>query len=218
MAAAHQIVSFPVTDKDGSYSSAHGGTAPHGSIPTSSGGTAKYDAVGFVSLQLMALYDGSDPLVIGTPGSPAQPAVTQNCPGWPKNLSFAKVPPAAVGQDQVDLTSDIATCSALVGQPVIEPPLVKLRTIDNEYTYNSTTNILKWQDFAGSKGNSEQVTLQYVQPGTPATSGTPGLCGAHYNAKNQDKCLITQTVGFTQTGGDPGGGADFGIRAIRLAQ
>jgi hypothetical protein len=218
MATAHAIVSFPVTDKDGSYSAAHGGTAPHGSIPTSSGGTAKYDAVGFVSLQLMALYDGSDPLVIGSPGAPAQPAVTQNCPGWPQNLSFLKVPPAAVGKDQVDLTSAIATCSALVGQPVIEPPLVKLRTINNEYTYNSTTNILKWQDFAGSKGSSEEVTLQYVQPGTPATPGTPGLCGAHYDAKNQDKCLITQTVGFTQTGGDPGGGADFGIRAIRLAQ
>jgi hypothetical protein len=218
MADAHVIVSFPVTDADGLWSAANGGTAPHGKIDGASGGTAKYDAVGFVSLRLVALYDGSEPEVRGIPEVPAVPASTQSCPGWPKTLAFDKVPPAAAGEDEEDLTLAMDTCSALVGQPVLEPPLVRNKTLGTDYTYNALTDVIKWQDFGGANGDSEIVTLQYVRPGTLAIPAIAGACGPHYDAMNQDKCLVTETVGFTSSGGDPGGGGDFGIRTWRLSR
>lgn len=221
MADAGVTVSFPVNDIDGNYSlvSPGGGEGLHGSIPGPSGTTAKYDAVGFVSLKLVALYDGDDPAVRGTPGVPAVPASTQNCPGWPQNLQFEKnAPPVNPPADEEDLTTAIATCEALVGQPVIEPPLIKNRTLGTEYTYNPLTDVIKWTDFSGAKGDSEEVTLQYVRPATDPIPPIAGLCGLHPLAQRQDKCLITKTVGFTNRGSDPGGGADFGNFSVRLAR
>jgi hypothetical protein len=225
MATAHAIVSFPVTDKDGSYSSAHGGTAPHGSIPTSSGGTAKYDAVGFVSLQLMALYDGSDPLVLGTPGTADIPAAGGHCDdknNLNKNDLFSISVLNAAGCPGGIVPTTVTTSTPFVydlqnngsKNPYKQCPSSS-DTNGCDYVWDPLTFRLLW---VGNGKNGVGIEFDWSRPAIPGTPGTPGLCGAHYNAKNQDKCLITQTVGFTQTGGDPGGGADFGIRAIRLAQ
>jgi hypothetical protein len=213
--SANPIRSFPVNDKDGSYSAAHQGTGIHGQ---STLGALKYDVVGFVTLKLVHLYDGNAPEVLGHEEIPGTPGGIQACPGWPDDIDFEEVPPNPVGSDFVDLTFDMTTCANLTGQPVIEPPKVKNATLGDDYQYDSVTDRLTWIKFPGSHRKSAEVTLEYVQPPVPTIPEKEGLCGPHFDGKEADKCLVTEWVGLSIGGGDPGSGADFGIRAIRLAQ
>jgi hypothetical protein len=217
MAAAHVTVSFPVNDNDGSYSASHGGTGPHGQINGGPSGVDKWDVIGFVNMRLIALYDGNDPAVVGTPGTPAVPAAGGSCQGA-RNFDPG---------DVVSVSSIAGTgCPGGIAPDAVTPgtPFVYVKTpyvgcaapgAGCDYTYNALTFQITW---VGKKQNGVQVDFGWSRLGQPEIPAVPGACGIQINPKKQDKCLVAEWTDFVVTGADPGAGADFGIRAIRLAQ
>lgn len=178
----------------------------------------KYNVVGFVTLLVTDLYDGDDPEVLGTPPTSGTNAQITDCPVQPDPINFTSAQPS------YDLTDDIASCEALVGESVLPldnpPPQPGGSTVsegETKWTYDSATHVITWtHNFQGQNGKGIQVTLKYIEPGTPGSPGSPGVCGEQFDGKQQDKCLVAKWVGFTTDGGEPGGGADFGNRPVRL--
>ncbi|MGH2747726.1 MAG: pilus assembly protein TadG-related protein [Actinomycetota bacterium] len=171
----------------------------------------KFNVIGFVELIITDVLDGNDPAVLGTLPTSAQ---IVPCPNQPPDHTFTAADPT------FDLTQYIDECMALNGGIApIEPPAVQSPyKLDDDYSYNSSTDVITWLEFpkAGSKKDKVEdveITLSYIKPGS---GGTAGVCGEHFDGKNQDKCLVATWAGFTHSGGNPGGGADFGVRPIRL--
>jgi hypothetical protein len=192
-------------------------------------------------LKLVKLYDGRNQaekdLLRGTPAVPATGPSIQDCADI-GTFNFLKPPLTPVAADKtqaggtLNLTSYINACEsniAVFPNKVIEPPTVVGKTLGTDYTYDANTNIITWTNFTQPTGgpaasrrtreDNVDINLKWTKPGTPEIPATPGICGAHYNAQAKDKCLIAKWKGFTViSGGDPGSGADFGVRSLRLAQ
>lgn len=228
MADAHVIVSFPVSDDVlGSYSSANGGVGPHGLLPTVNG-VDKYDVLGFVNLKLIALYDGDNPLVQGQPAIPGTspqsgPCLdTWNAKNNPTVFAYNFSGSGCPGGTIPDTITEGTTPSLVytVDNKGVKTAKTKCPpgSVTNcDYVWSPTLFSLTW--VKGQGPTDAQVQFTWNKAGTAPIPAVNGACGAHFLGKHQDKCLLTEWSGFTVlSGGDPGSGADFGIRALRLAQ
>jgi hypothetical protein len=219
-----EIKTFPVTDADGSWSAANGGTGAHGQVDNDGSPTAsdpdKYDVIGFISLRIVAVFDGDDPEVQGTPGTTTYTNVqcvhserfvggqvlsldvdtsSNGCP------ADAGVIPDSINEG----TPFVWTGNQNNKQPVAQ---CGLPIVPPCYEYDDINRTITW---SGATTNNVRVDFTWSRAGSPAL---PGVCGEHFDGKQQDKCMLTEWVGFTSDVGDPGTGADFGIRGVRLSQ
>ena len=165
----------------------------------------KYNIIGFASLELVAVYDGNQEEAIGTPGTPDQ---RTECGNSPLTHEFT------TGAREFGISTMISNCEALNGGlAVLEPPVLP-GTEGTTWTYDASTNVIKWLDFGNQSKKNVSIRLDYVQPGT---LGTPGACEPPERTPDRNaKCLVTRWVGFQFGGSNPGGGIDFGYSAVRL--
>jgi hypothetical protein len=77
--------------------------------------------------------------------------------------------------------------------------------LNTNYTYDSSTHIVTWK--GNPSANPVNVAFDWVQY---------GLCGASPGNASA-RCLLVTWEGVQLSGGNPGGGKDFGVRAIRLS-
>jgi hypothetical protein len=233
------VRTFPVNDPDGSISLLAGGPAGHGQVDrdgdlcppaqelANNCTLDKYDIIGFTVFKIFALYDGDEDEATG---SPQIDLVPQPCPGHPIKHTFTRddPPPDSNTGPTFDLTDLIDACIASTGvSAVLEPPDVQNPyTLGDDYTYDSVSDVITWIDFPTSGANEGvrkniDITLYYDPPATGGSSGWCGDFGLSPNgdrAKNQDKCLVVEWVGFSSAGSNPGTGPDFGLRAIQLVE
>ena len=76
-----------------------------------------------------------------------------------------------------------------------------------DYNVDPATDVLTWTHAAQS---GVSVSFDWT------TAGTPGACGSHKSDPNA-VCLVATWEGAQVGGSRPGGGQDFGVRAIRLS-
>jgi Flp pilus assembly protein TadG len=157
----------------------------------------KYDVIGFASLKLMDVLDASQ-----AGGQSGSCSYTRNFPAAsPLDL-------VTIGQLQGCLPS---TWSAANGDTITNVQLKgnspKCCTLNQEYTL--TTNA------------SGHPTVTWTSPQSHGGIGITydwnivGPCGPP-PGNNSSHCIVVGWVGATIGGGTPGGGADFGTRAVRL--
>jgi hypothetical protein len=211
--SSNPVRSFPVNDKNGSYSAANGGTGLHGQSLI---GDLKYDIVGFVTLKLVHLYDGDQ---VGPDGvTPVagfrDPGLPVPCPVPSLTHDFSKGQPTTW---DLDTDAGFLACVAL-SQSIdvtLKTPNGSAGKEDIDWSYDDDSHVFTWlKDLPNNGKESVEISLEYPLAG----SIHPGICGYHARPKNQDKCLATQWVGVTVGGTNPGGGANFGNQAIRLAR
>jgi hypothetical protein len=78
-----------------------------------------------------------------------------------------------------------------------------------DYTYDPVTHVITWvsQDPLNQIVLNTRVDWDY---------DTAGACGARGSDPNAI-CLVSSWQGYQSGGLNPGGGADFGLRAVRLS-
>jgi hypothetical protein len=199
---------FPVNDASGVF-------APPGQVdnggaycaPNTSCTPDKYDIVGFNILRVDQVLHGNDAAAIGT-----QPDSGTCSP----NHNFSQNPP----NDTWDLDAQSCTITSLryKGDPSkLYPKLSKGSTTylggvtgacGVDYCYDTVTHVITWTQ--GSNQNNVKVEWDWSTP------GTPGKCGIRDSDPNAI-CLVVSWQGFRTGGINPGGGEDFGLRAIRLS-
>lgn len=176
----------------------------------------KYNVIGFVTLYVTALYDGNSSEALGTAGSSYEVA----CTGQPTPQPHTFQTTAA----DWDISSWVNDCAAAHPADTISVKVDQSKYKPGEhFTYSN--GVITWLKFpkSGSKaGKVEDATFTIFRSGS--TAGSAGACGSGGKApdgstgKLQDKCLVTEWVGYTTNGGDPGQGADFGNRPVRLSE
>jgi hypothetical protein len=160
----------------------------------------KFDIVGFTELRIDDVLHGNDPLAIGIPGSMG------DCL---KNHGFKT-------NDVLDLdTLNGSGCPNTSQTDVLNPLPPSLLSkngvpfIENvQYRYNASTHVVTW-----ITANTNGVDIKFHWEILPK----PGKCGLHTSDSNA-VCLVASWQGYQPGGFDPGGGIDFGVRAIRLSE
>ena len=185
------VLAFPVADPAGTLFKKGSDTDPD-----------KYNIIGFTGLKLIAVHDGKSEAAIGTTAS------VDSCSENVGNIG----PSAIVGLDRLScFAPSPATMSNLVvrGRPPGSQQIVDL-TPGTHYSVNLTTGVL---EFAATPFRNVSFSATF------STAGTTGLCEPPERdpaGSARAECIVTQWVGFVPTGIEPGGGADTGVRAIRL--
>ncbi|MGH2556005.1 MAG: hypothetical protein ACRDHO_09865, partial [Actinomycetota bacterium] len=206
---------FPVNDAQGEY-------APPGQVDRDgnpcgrddqSCTPAQYDIVGFTSLRIDAVLRGDDEEATGDPGGTFRcspplehdfevdpPGDTWNleeqfdCPltdlHWPNDRS-RRYPRIRPENDSQPFNGGLAPdCS------------------DVDYCYDADSHVITW--LAEDREENARVDWDFFVP------PSPGKCGIH-QPDDQAVCLVVSWQGYRTGGINPGGGVDFGLRAIRLS-
>jgi hypothetical protein len=191
--ALHQ---FPVNDAAGDF-------APPGQVDD------KYDIVGFTVLRIDEVVRGDQD---GDPGDPhvlCEPPIVH---------FFDTVPPG----NNWDLDEQVE-CSifGLHNPDDLGELFPRIRHRDSnqrfrgglapdcgdvDYCYDNDSHVITW---LAQTAESTRVDWLYVIP------PTPGKCGVHESDPNA-VCLVASWHGYKSGGINPGGGIDFGLRAVRL--
>lgn len=198
----------------------------------------KYDMIGFTILRIIALYDGTDPAAIGTAGIAAIPAAGGTCKGRKRpdsgevfavyEMGPAPDCPNSIVPDVVEPADPFVYTESGGGPNKVKNEKAPCTTLTPSpapsgcaYLYDPETFEITWA------GDPENVFIEFTwsRAEEPGSLGTEGACSDYGlppppddMAKLQDKCLVTQWIGFQASGQDPGTGPDLGLRAIRLAE
>jgi Flp pilus assembly protein TadG len=185
-------------DKDGNY------------CPPSTPCTPdKYDVVGFTVLRLDNVMKGNDPAAIGDPGGTGacSPSHTFTISGAGKTWDLDNQACNTTGLHYpADLSKLYPKISNSTGTTVFNGGVTG--SCGTDYCYDPATKVITWLKAIGAKNAT--VAWEYVIP------PTKGACGIHASDPNAI-CLIASWQGPQGGGSNPGGGVDFGLRAIRLA-
>jgi hypothetical protein len=79
----------------------------------------------------------------------------------------------------------------------------KCCTLGSQYTYDAVNHVIHW---TGGNRNNVRLSWDYTEDGP---------CGPAPNNSSAE-CMLVTTVEARFGGSNPGGGADFGVRAVRL--
>jgi Flp pilus assembly protein TadG len=180
------VLLFPINDQDNEIDT--------GSNPPS---VDKYDVIGFASLKLLDVIDGNQ-----AGGQSGSCAFTRNFP----NASPLDL--VTTGQLQSCLPS---TWSAANGDTITNIQLKGNQpaccTLGTDYTVTTDVNghpIVTWINNQSHGGINVTYDWNIAGPCGPPPSNS------------SSHCIVVGWVGATIGGGIPGGGADFGVRAVRL--
>ena len=148
-------------------------------------------------LKIQQVLQGNDPAAIGTPGTTstctATVSVTKNGTLLLDDVSGPKCPGGAAASQVANLT-------------VSATKTHRAYTSGTDYTFDATAHTLVWRQ----SSRSVSVSFDWT------TAGTAGACGIH-KADPNAVCLVASWQGAQVGGSRPGGGRDFGVRAIRLS-
>ena len=188
---------FPVSDGTGDF-------APPG----------KVNIVGFTSLRIDDVLRGTNPDAYGNPGGTftCQPALSHD---------FDTNPP----DDEFNLDSQQTQCPLTQLHWPNDPSRAypRIRPSDDnapfdgglapdcdnvDYCYDSDTHVITW--LRDQPENNARVDWDYFVP------PSPGKCGIHQR-NFRAVCLVVSWQGYRPGGINPGVGADFGLRAVRLS-
>lgn len=178
----------------------------------------KYNIIGFVTLKIIGVYDGHTSEAVGSEGT-SYTTPCENQPA-PQPHTFKETP---AEDAQWDVSTYVNSCAADHPGDAITIKVQPNKYKDPPHSqadYSFSNGVITWLKFPKSgEVNDAAFTLYY----SGTTAGTSGFCGSGGKAPNgvddgklQDKCLVTEWVGFNTDGGDPGQGADLGNRPVRL--
>jgi hypothetical protein len=207
---------FPVNDGQGEH-------APPGQVdrdgnPCGRGDQsctpAQYDIVGFTSLRIDEVIRGDDD---GEPGDPhvlCSPPLPRYFAPDPLNNTFnleteqGENPCPLTGLHHPDQHQDLfprirrAQGDKKPFQGGLAPECENV-----DYCYNAASHVITWE---AETAEDTLVDWLYVIP------PTPGKCGLH-ELDRDAVCLVVSWQGYRSGGINPGGGVDFGLRAVRLS-
>jgi hypothetical protein len=164
-------------------------------------GQEKYAIIGFTALRIERVLQGNDPEAVGTPGqSGSCSASVSMSPGTTVYLN-ALSGGGCPGGIAADTISGLTLWKKVRNRTTIYRPGV-------DYEYDATAHVVTWRT-----GNQTGVNVQFDW----SQAGTPGACGERPNDPN-GVCLVASWQGVQVGGTRPGGGQDFGVRAIRLSE
>ena len=203
---------FPVNDPDGQVDKNGDLCTP----PMEQAGQCnvdKYDIIGFNVLRIDHVYKGNEENAVGAQNVLCSPAI---------NRDFTAVP----GPNHTfDLTTQVQCPLLNLHFPGNDRtklyPRIREATGNKEYsygqapgpgvdyTYDPVTHVITWvsQDPLNQIVLNTRVDWDY---------DTAGACGARGSDPNAI-CLVSSWQGYQSGGLNPGGGADFGLRAVRLS-
>jgi Flp pilus assembly protein TadG len=173
-------------------------------LNVSTPGKEKFAVIGFVSLKIVQILQGTDPQISGLNGS---------C--LPALHTFLQ-PPAPNG-GSYNASVLYATCAALApSNAVLSAPVVRrvtgnrTYTAPGDFTWNPTTKTISgFTDFDNNGVRAVEIFFSW---------STPGPCGFQTPDPNSF-CLITEWVDNQIGGVDPDPTApDLGLRAVRLSE
>jgi hypothetical protein len=174
-------------------------TDPAQLIQTS--GKEKYAVLGFAALKIVQVLKGNDPAAVGTqgPGGSCRDTVDLTTGGsvYLDGLSG----PGCPGGESPDEISGLTLSSGQGNNAVVYREGV-------DYTYDEESHVVWWLG-----PSTPGVDVQFSW----STAGTPGACGFRDPDPN-GVCLVASWQGAQVGGTNPGGGQDFGLRAIRLSE
>jgi hypothetical protein len=167
----------------------------------------KYDIVGFTVLRLDDVLRGDDPAAYGSPGTTgscsAIHSFTKTGPGktWDLDTQSCTIIGLHYPADLTKLYPKISLGTTVYSGGVTG-------ACGTDYCYDPTSHAISWLKKADV--TNATVAWEWV------TGWIPGKCGVHTRDANA-VCIVASWQG-PQTGGTgPGGGVDFGLRAIRLS-
>jgi hypothetical protein len=173
---------FPVNDCD------HQVSSTGAVVPCGAGAPDKYAIVGFARLRFDAVYKGTDPRAIGSPGTPPQAG---SC-GWdPLGLRRDGT------RNLANLAHDVCGVSSSLTIAAVPYTDVVIRSHDGtvtyvkcppsggtgcDYLYDESTFTITWEDATTKAEPGKQVMFTWQVDGTPATSGACGVRAADPNS------------------------------------
>ena len=184
-----KTLTFPVNDPDGQL------PAPPPETPT------KYNIIGFTSLKLIDIVKGNNPAAVGS---------SDTSGGCSKKISFTVAPPGNV-VNMDDLGCYVPPPTSVSGLQLAKTVAGVTTTFQEgiDYSYDAVTRTVTWT--RGQDTANVNVDFTWFK------SGTSGLCEPPERTPDPNaKCVITEWVGFSRNGLDPGGGAPLGVVAVRL--
>ena len=180
---------FPVSDPD---------------LQVTTQGREKFAVVGFTTLKVIRVLQGTDPEISGLSGT---------C--TPVQHTFLEPPPA--GGDSYnagplyDACAAAAPANAVVSNPIIRRVTGnRTYTAPGDFTWDSSTKMITgFKDFNNQGERAVEIYFTWA---------TPGPCGFQSPDPNSF-CIVTEWRGNQLGGTDPDPDApDFGLRAIRLSE
>jgi Putative Flp pilus-assembly TadE/G-like len=163
-------------------------------------GSEKYAIIGFTALKIVNVLQGNDPAAIGHPGQSGSCAQSIDfTPGQTVDVdSFvgAGCPGGAPTDSVFNLivTGTVGSNTVVFQQPA-------------DFTFDPRTHVMTWK-----RGNKKGVSVSFDWN----IDNTYGFCGLR-KADPNGVCLVADWEGAQVGGTRPGGGQDFGVRAIRLS-
>ena len=163
-------------------------------------GSEKYAIIGFTALRIDGVLQGNDPAAVGTPGQTGQcTQLFDLSPGDTVDLdSFTAAGcPNGAHTDSID---------QVVVQGQVGSNTVVFQS-GSDYQYDPTGHVITWK-----RGNKKGVSISFDW----TINTFYGACGLRQPDPNA-VCLEASWQGAQVGGTRPGGGTDFGVRAIRLS-
>jgi hypothetical protein len=182
----------------------------------------QYAIIAFAPMKIEAVYQGNDPIAIGTPGTPAKSG-TCGSAGVDLNLSAGGTvnlgvrASASCGAPTVIDAIPYAGVGVYSGTGTNRKNYVKCPPTGGsncDFRYDETTFDLTWVNGANRADPGKKVTLSWTVNATP---GTPGECGIQVSDPNA-KCLVLSWGGPQLFGTNPQPGTGFGAKAITLVK
>jgi hypothetical protein len=169
-------------------------------LEVTTSGREKYAIIGFTALKIEKVLAGNDPEATGTPGGSGSCSASMSMnPGttvYLNTLSGQGCPRGAA----TDSISGLTLSDKTKGKTVTFQQGV-------DYDYDAAAHVVTWRAAAQS---TVDIAFDWGQ------TGTPGACGLRRSDPN-GVCLVASWQGVQVGGTRPGGGRDFGVRAIRLS-
>jgi hypothetical protein len=162
----------------------------------------KYNIVGFTTLKIIAIYDGNQAEAVGSSDT------SGSCS---KNYSFTTTSPNNVAYlDGMGCYSPpVTTISTLkLSKKVGSTTTVYQSGVD--YAYDDATHSVTW--LRNEDVSNVKVEFDWFK------AGTYGACEPPERTLDANAfCVVTEWVGFSTGGLDPGEGANVGVIAVRLS-
>jgi hypothetical protein len=197
---------FPVNDGEGTF-------APPGQVdkggnhcaPNTSCTPDKYDIVGFTILRIDDVLKGNDSAAIGSPGISGACSPTHSFTGpgsvWDLNTQ-------ACSTEGLHYPSDASRPYPRISKRATTYDGGVTGACGTDYCYDAGSRVITW--LRPTPVNRATVSWGYETP------SVQGKCGVHSSDPNAI-CIVASWQGYLVGGINPGGGGDFGLRAIRLA-
>jgi hypothetical protein len=202
--AVNDVLLFPVNDCDDQRDK-------NGNLVGCDATPDKYSIVGFVKLRVIAVYDGNDPAAIGTPG--ASGTCDQFFGDINGGQSFnLNVWGAANCSGFSNAPDTVANLHLYPRRGTEYTPCATATSTGCAYWYDQATRTVTWRAPSTQPGNGAARDDDVRVVFDWAFNGTAGACGIHPSDPNA-KCVVTEWIGFSTTGGDICEGAscdDFG--------